>query len=87
MTQRTSGWRVVVSFTLVTAFSALVLFIMGCPAPPVGNGNGSTGEPPTLQGLDANKSVVLPFGVQAAYNDDTMFFHMNWEGDRGDTHD
>ena len=42
---------------------------------------------PTLQGLDANKAVVLPFTVQAAYNDDTMFFHMSWEGDRGDTHD
>ncbi|MBN4058946.1 hypothetical protein JYU10_00585 [bacterium AH-315-J04] len=42
---------------------------------------------PTLQGLDANKAIILPFTVQAAYNDDTMFFHMSWEGDRGDTHD
>jgi hypothetical protein len=25
--------------------------------------------------------------VQAAYNDDTVFFHISWEGDRGDTHD
>ncbi|MCH7926202.1 MAG: hypothetical protein IIC51_11765, partial [Planctomycetes bacterium] len=45
------------------------------------------GGGPTLQGLDANKAMVLPFTVQAAYNDDTMFFHMSWEGDRGDTHD
>lgn len=44
-------------------------------------------DAPTLQGLDANKSMLLPFSVQAAYNDDTMFFHMAWEGDRGDTHD
>ena len=46
-----------------------------------------TGDTPRLQGLDAKKPVVLPFTVQAAYNDDTMFFHMSWEGDRGDTHD
>ncbi|MCH7840272.1 MAG: hypothetical protein IID38_08570 [Planctomycetes bacterium] len=31
--------------------------------------------------------MILPFTVQAAYNDDTMFFHMSWEGDKGDTHD
>ncbi len=46
-----------------------------------------TGNAPTLQGLDANKAMILPFAVQVAYNDDTMFFHMSWEGDRGDTHD
>ncbi len=46
-----------------------------------------TSNAPTLQGLEANKALVLPFTVQAAYNDDTMFFHMSWEGDRGDTHD
>jgi hypothetical protein len=45
------------------------------------------GTAPTLQGLDPDKPMVLPFTVQAAYNDDTMFFHMSWEGDRGDTHD
>ncbi len=67
---------------LGTASVALV----GCPGVPVDNGNGD-GAAPTLQGLDANKAMVLPFTVQAAYNDDTMFFHMSWEGDRGDTHD
>ncbi len=46
-----------------------------------------TGDTPRLQGLDTKKPVVLPFTVQAVYNDDTMFFHMSWEGDRGDTHD
>ncbi len=40
--------------------------------------SGGGGGPP-LQGLDASKAMVLPFTVQAAYNDDTMFFHMSWE--------
>jgi hypothetical protein len=51
------------------------------------NGNGGGGNPPTLQGLVANKPLVLPVTVQAAYNDDTMFFQISWVGDRGDTHD
>ncbi|MFN2426057.1 MAG: ethylbenzene dehydrogenase-related protein [Candidatus Binatia bacterium] len=42
---------------------------------------------PELEGLVADAPVVLPFTVQAAYNDDTAFFHMSWEGDRGDTHE
>ncbi len=42
---------------------------------------------PTLQGLDQNKSMILPITVQAAYNADTMFFNIEWVGDRGDTHD
>ena len=46
-----------------------------------------TDNSPTLIGIDAEKAVILPFTVQAAYNDDTMFFHMSWEGDKGDTHD
>jgi hypothetical protein len=44
-------------------------------------------ETPELVGLDPTKSLVLPVTVQTAYNDDTMFFHISWEGDRGDTHD
>jgi hypothetical protein len=51
------------------------------------NGNGGGGNPPTLQGLVANKPLVLPVTIQAAYNDDTMFFQISWVGDRGDTHD
>jgi hypothetical protein len=46
-----------------------------------------SGNAPQLVGLDADKAVVLPFTVQVAYNDDTAFFHMSWEGDKGDTHD
>lgn len=42
---------------------------------------------PALEGLDANKPMILPVEVQAAYNDDTMFFQISWEGDKGDTHD
>jgi len=42
---------------------------------------------PTLEGLEAGKSMILPVQVQAAYNDDTMFFQISWQGDRGDTHD
>jgi len=75
--------------------------LVGCPGVPVDDpcadvtcaagtcvdGQCVGGTAPTLQGLDANKAMVLPFTVQAAYNDDTMFFHMSWEGDRGDTHD
>lgn len=42
---------------------------------------------PGLEGLEANAPLVLPFTVQAAYNNDTAFFRMSWEGDRGDTHE
>jgi hypothetical protein len=42
---------------------------------------------PVLEGLDPSKSLILPITIQAAYNDDTMFFRVGWEGDRGDTHD
>jgi len=41
----------------------------------------------TLVGLDTEKPVVLSMSVQAAYNLDTIFFHISWQGDRGDTHD
>ena len=44
-------------------------------------------DAPTLQGLDPNKPITIPFSVQAAYNDTTMFFNIEWSGDRGDTHD
>jgi hypothetical protein len=42
---------------------------------------------PELVGLDTEKALTLPFEVQVAYNDDTVFFQTSWEGDRGDTHD
>lgn len=42
---------------------------------------------PSLVGLDPNKDLILPITVQAAYNDDTMFFNIEWDGDRGDYHD
>lgn len=61
--------------------------ISGCPTAPPSGGNGNGSTAPKLVGLDANKSISMPFTVQAAYNDDTMFFHMSWEGDKGDTHD
>src|SRR3972149_280845 len=44
-------------------------------------------DAPTLVGLDPNKPLILPMKVQAAYNDDTMFFDIEWAGNRGDTHD
>lgn len=43
-------------------------------------------DAPTLIGLDPNKPMILPITVQAAYNSDTMFFNIEWNGDRGDTH-
>lgn len=55
-----------------------------------GNDNGNDNVPqvtPELTGLEPNKPTTLPIQVQAAYNDDTMFFQISWEGDRGDTHD
>jgi len=57
------------------------MFATSCPFTAV------TPGAPTLKGLDPNKAEILPFTVQAAFNDDTMFFHMSWEGDKGDTHD
>ncbi len=102
MIQQTFRQRVIVSTCTAIVCSTVVLFMSGCVgttppgndnnndnggSTPVGNDNGSVSEAPTLRGLDADKSVVLPFGIQAAYNDDTMFVHMSWEGDRGDTHD
>ena len=45
------------------------------------------GSPPELVGLDPAKDLILPVMVQAAYNDDTMFFQIAWEGDPGDYHD
>jgi hypothetical protein len=65
---------------------ALALALVGCPAMPPGDGDGDDEGPPLL-GLEADKAMVLPFRVQAAYNDDTMFFQLSWEGDRGDVHD
>ena len=70
----------------------MVLFCLsgmecGPSEPPDGNDPNGTVAAPTLMGLDTGKSIILPFAVQAAYNDDTMFFHMSWEADRGDTHD
>ncbi|MFQ5591696.1 MAG: ethylbenzene dehydrogenase-related protein [Phycisphaerae bacterium] len=53
----------------------------------VSDGGAGADNAPKLVGLDTEKEVILPFTVQAAYNDDTMFFHMSWTGDKGDTHD
>lgn len=44
-------------------------------------------ERPALLGLEADKRALLPLSVQAAFNDDTMFFRLSFEGDRGDRHD
>ena len=44
-------------------------------------------QAPALVGLDPTRPKILPVEVQAAYNDDTMFFHIAWEGDPGDYHD
>lgn len=64
-----------------------------CPGlclPPGSAGECTCGGPvpaPSLVGLDPNKDLILPITVQAAYNDDTMFFNIEWNGDRGDYHD
>jgi len=44
-------------------------------------------DAPTLVGLDTNKPMTIPLSVQAAYNDTQMFFNIEWQGNRGDTHD
>lgn len=41
--------------------------------PPDGIDPNGTDATPTLMGLDPDKPIILPFAVQAAYNDDTMF--------------
>ena len=55
--------------------------------PVAASGYPDAGSPPALVGLDPDKPKILPITVQAAYNDDTMFFHISWEGDPGDYHD
>jgi hypothetical protein len=49
----------------------------------------ATADAPKLVGLETEteKPILLPFRVQAAYNTNTMFFNIQWEGDQGDTHD
>lgn len=92
------SWRSGGGLVLLAAASCLMV---GCPTAPPGDGNGNGNdngigngndngngdEGPELLGLDANKPVVLPLRVQVAYNDDTAFFQLSWEGDRGDVHD
>ena len=53
----------------------------------LGGASISLADPPTLVGIDPNKPINLTATVQAAYNNDTMFFNIEWDGDRGDTHD
>lgn len=47
----------------------------------------ASADAPTLVGLDTEKPITIQFNVQAAYNATQMFFNIDWEGDRGDTHD
>lgn len=84
-TKQTWQWKPVGAVSVIALLLTVAIGLVGCPGVivPPDNSRGA----PTLQGLDASKEMVLPFTVQAAYNDDTMFFHMSWEGDRGDTHD
>lgn len=51
------------------------------------NDNGVSVEVPALLGLDTAKALTLPLEVQVAFNDDTIFFRLQFEGDRGDRHD
>ena len=55
--------------------------------PVLAGGYPDAGAPPALVGLDPDKPQILPITVQAAYNDDTMFFHISWEGAPGDYHE
>ncbi len=97
MTQKDSARYKTVGSTIGVGLLVVLGFVLvGCPSAPPdggggngnGNGNGNGGgEGPALVGLEANKASILPLGVQAAYNDDTMFFQLSWEGDRGDVHD
>jgi len=73
----------------ITSLSVAIFSVMvGCPAQPPPDGNGAFVPPvPRLEGLVADKPLTLPITVQAAFNDDTMFFQISWVGDRGDSHD
>lgn len=90
-----TGASKVIDYTPTTDFTGADSFVVR-----VGDGNGGSDtitvnvtialvidNSPTLEGLDTSKAMILPFTVQAAYNDDTMFFQMSWDGDKGDTHD
>jgi len=80
------GWR----FCYVAGMGVVMLAFMagaGCPLAPPPDDDNEPQVVPTLEGLEANKAMILPVQVQAAYNNDTMFFQISWEGDRGDTHD
>ena len=72
---------------ILLSLGLIPLIGAGCPfLPPDGDSQFMPPEP-ELEGLVADKPVVLPATVQAAYNGDTMFFQVTWTGDRGDTHD
>ena len=88
MRTRKSVWTSTYSLSMACLFGALVLAVVGCPGlPPPGDGDEFVPPVPELEGLVEDKPLTLPIMVQAAYNDDTMFFQISWEGDRGDTHD
>ncbi len=69
-------------FARATAVLAAITLV-----PVLASGYPDAGTPPALVGLDPDKPQILPIMVQAAYNDDTMFFHISWEGDPGDYHE
>ena len=95
MRREKTSWRAAYSTGVVVLICSVALVGTGCPqtVPPGGDGGSGAecggGGPgaPTLVGLVADKDMILAAEVQVAYNDDTAFFHIAWDGDRGDTHD
>lgn len=74
---------------LVLCSGVAAAILSGCSEslPDVNPSNNTTLQKIPLQGLETSKSITLPVSVQAAYNNDTMFFQVSWQGDRGDSHD
>ena len=47
---------------------------------------GISNSPIPLKGLDQNKPITKELKVQAAFNNDTIFFYIQFRGNRGDAH-
>jgi len=87
MRKRSSQWSLWYSLGVAFLSLGMLPVITGCPVQPPDDDGQFVPPEPKLEGLEADKPLILPITVQAAYNDDTMFFQISWEGDRGDTHD
>ena len=50
------------------------------------DGRDALSATPTLEGHDGDHGMILPYDVQAAYNDDTFFWRVTYRGNEGKRH-